>query len=418
MSAKKSSSRYRLSREGDALSLSFRRGDNSLGCFMLIFLVAWSGGCAFLLTRVAAEPQLEHVLFAVPFCAGWLFVVAVVLQQYLGREWFRLDESGATLTVRHALLARTSFMPLDELVRFGTAEQSDETHDNQPARVLELRTIGRPLRFGAQTSADERRELMAELNRLLKELQKQRHSPPRVALEGKRLLFGKRFSGELLSDEALGAKSGDAPSLRTMNDPPIKPPHDTNWRRRDDFDSVSFTLRGRWTTGGVVGVALLNAFWSGIVGVFLLTLFTDNPDRPHGLEWVWRFIFLLPFELVGLVMFLGLLVVVAEPLRRYRWKFARDQITCSLTWLGLGPRWRYPVEHFDRLEVRLVPYDVPRFPQRLPLGSLWAPKGCPTYAVVFLDAQRRERLQIEGLTLGEACHWADTLLRERHEWFG
>ena len=120
----------------------------------------------------------------------------------------------------------------------------------------------------------------------------------------------------------------------------------------------------------------------------------------------------------AIVVVVGDASVVAEPLRRYRWKFARDQITCSLTWLGLGPRWRYPVEHFDRLEVRLVPYDVPRFPQRLPLGSLWAPKGCPTYAVVFLDAQRRERLQIEGLTLGEACHWADTLLRERHEWFG
>ncbi len=117
-------------------------------------------------------------------------------------------------------------------------------------------------------------------------------------------------------------------------------------------------------------------------------------------------------------MLLGLLLTMLEPARCYRWSFTRDEATCKLSWFGLGPRWRYPLMMPDRLEVRRVPYTEVRFPKRLPLGSLWSPKGCPTFTLAFVDGTRRDVCQIEGLTLGEACHWADLLLRSHPEWFG
>lgn len=107
------------------------------------------------------------------------------------------------------------------------------------------------------------------------------------------------------------------------------------WRSSSDFDAVTFTLRGRWTTGGVLGLLMLNAFWSNITGFFVYQLFWGPvEERPRGLDWLWQFLFLIPFELVGLAMLLGLLLTMLEPVRRYRWRFMRDEARLKLSWFG------------------------------------------------------------------------------------
>lgn len=401
---------YRLHDEPSRVDLTFRTGQYGVGCFMAFFLAGWSVGCGFLLWRVAEDPQRERVLFAVPFLVGWFFAFLVLMQSWFGRERFVLDSDGAQFWNRLIFRYGRTVMPLDELVTFGTAQQSDDTQDYSGSRVLELRTLGKPIRFGSACTDEERSSLMWLLRSRLSELQDVNDKRPRLSQDVKSLVFGRRLGGELLAE-------GDA--LRTAEDEPIPPPADTRWRSSSDFDAVTFTLRGRWTTGGVLGLLMLNAFWSGITGFFVYQLFWGPvEERPRGLDWLWQFLFLIPFELVGLAMLLGLLLTMLEPVRCYRWRFTRDEARSKLSWFGLGPRWRYPLTMPDRIEVRRVPYSEVKFPKRLPLGSLWSPKGCPTFTLALVDAMRRDLCQIEGLTLGEACHWADLLLRSHPEWFG
>ena len=52
-----------------------------------------------------------------------------------------------------------------------------------------------------------------------------------------------------------------------------------------------------------------------------------NP--PQGVEWWGMFIFLIPFEVVGLVMLLALLGALLEPVRRTTWGFSRNSIKRS-----------------------------------------------------------------------------------------
>lgn len=407
---------FRAQIGSDRVELTIRSGSRAAGCFMLFWLTGWTGGCALIIWRYLTDPQPETLLFGIPFWASWLFVVCFATSSLLGREVFRLDERGATY-YRRILFWRWARveLPLDELIRFGTIV--DENHDADSigtGLAIELKTIGRPIRFGSTLIRPECDWLRHTLNQKLQAWQRTTNRKPTLPIEASVIRFNRPLTGELLGD---GAQADSA--VRTPNDLAIDPPSDSRWRVRDDFDSVRYSLRGRVSFGAMGGFLFLNLFVNGIISIFAKQVYWPEPsERLYGIEWLYRFLFLIPFEIVGLILFLGLLLIVLEPVRIWSWRFARERIVWKLTWLGLGFRKTYRFERVDRLEVRRIDLKKIDKPKMLSLGRLWAPHGCRTYNLTCLAPHGDVVAEIEGLTLGEACWMADSLLRRHPDWIG
>ncbi len=169
--------------------------------------------------------------------------------------------------------------------------------------------------------------------------------------------------------------------------------------------------RGRSEWAAVLGLLFSNAFWNGIVAVFVLSLCGAMPDNepPQGGEWWGLFFFLIPFEVIGLCMFLGLLAVLLEPVHRTIWHFTRRDAERRAIWLGVGPRRTWEVASLDRV-------DLCRDAKRWWHASLPGGDG-RRYRLSLVDKTNTELCSVNGLTEGEARWIGDAILRERAIWF-
>ena len=397
---------YRCDEQPGELRARWRTGNNAVAGFMLFFLCGWSVGC-YLIVRVAMnDPQFRNIAGAGVFCVGWFFAFLVLVWQLLGRERIVLNSEGLTLT-QAMIFWRTQRRPVAELLGFGTATESTNSDDGQrtTTRKLEVRTVGRPIRCGDGLAMIDQERLAGQLRKLLEALQREAVHRSLLPPLAPTIVFRRRP----------GSSLGGAVVARTPNDPQLDRPSDSRMRCVDEFDGVRFTTRGQFTFGGVVGAAMLAAFWCGITGIFVYNLWWGGPDQPHGLDWGWQFLFLIPFQLVGLVLVLLVVLVLLEPLRAWTTRFTQAEIIDGFGWFGIHWRSRFLLSRIDRIEVRRVRYDVPKFPKRLSLASLWSPEGCPTYSLVPVEPGDRDVCEIEGLTFGEACWMADVLVR-RGDW--
>lgn len=421
---------FRTNFEPDRLEVDIPTGSRAIGCFMFVWLLGWTAGCGLLIWRYREEPQWSTLLFATPFWASWIFVVLLTIKTFLGREVFSLDSDGATYYRRTLCFTdRRTTMRIDELLRFGTVDEDYHSDSQLGSVVVDLQTIGRPIRFGSTLGHLEREWLVHVLQEKLREWRKVAGRKSSLPFEAATITFGRPLEGEVLSE---GAKQRNA--VRSASDPAIEPPSDTHWRVRDDFDSVLFWSRGRFHLGALGGVTFLALFINGIVGVFAKQLYwPDAGDEMYGIEWLYRFVFLIPFELVALAALLFWLFVVIEPVRVRSWRVHAERIVWKFAWLGIGFRRTYRFDRIERLEVRRVkpwnpkakvtesvgePNEAQSKRVKFSAAALTAPQGSPTYEVVFVDGANHDAAKIEGLTLGEACWMADSLLRTHPNWLG
>ncbi len=109
--------------------------------------------------------------------------------------------------------------------------------------------------------------------------------------------------------------------------------------------------RGRFSLAGLLGALFINLFWNGIVSVFLMALFGFGPEGPQqfGIGWWGMFLFLIPFEAIGLVMVVALFAVLLEPVHWTTWRFNRDEIALRDSWLGIGRTRRYDASSVTRV---------------------------------------------------------------------
>jgi hypothetical protein len=164
-----------------------------------------------------------------------------------------------------------------------------------------------------------------------------------------------------------------------------------------------------------IGVLLfVNAFWNGGVSVFVCVLFGVMEGGPEGAGWWGMFVFLIPFVVIGLVMFAGLLLTLLEPLRRTSIQVGQSSITYRLTWFGVGPSWDYPIESLDRIEVKNKEAKQKRSANNATIP--WKTTGA-TFRLSFVDRSNREVCSIDGLTEGEARWMAAAIEKERPVWF-
>ena len=400
--------RVRLERFGDRLELRCHSPERAGGCFLVLWLTGWTVGCVFLAGAVLRAQQLFLLVFAVPFWASWFFVFFLLLKMFFQREHFVLDRGGAEFVQRVILPIAKRFVPMEEIRGFEVYSTVVDSESNRTASGIELLTMGRSLRFAEGVSSVECDWLAYQLNDHLGQL--------RVPRAGGTGGLGDQAGTATANEGAVQLWPGETVTAAPW---PMEPPSDSRWTRADGFDEFTFAQRGRlsWTAAGLL--LFVNLFWNGIVSVFVMVLAGLAPGEQgmQGAAWWGLFFFLIPFEAIGLAMFLGLLAVLLEPLRRTSWTFTRQSIERRSKWLGIGPTRTWWVRQLDRLQLcREEP------PSRASLGSLsglpaGTGDGSPVCRLVLIDKENREFCSLRGLTLGEARWIADTVLRERAAWF-
>lgn len=192
-------------------------------------------------------------------------------------------------------------------------------------------------------------------------------------------------------------------------------PEDSRWLCDEGPTTVEFYQRGRLKILTVLGLLFINAFWNGIVSVFVMALWGILPfdnGLPQGIEWWGMFVFLIPFEVIGLAMFAGLVLALAEPFRQTTWNVDLQQITHIIPWPVFRRMRVYECDAIDRLELRRNEDDEDRQKVRS-TWTAWMDNGI--FDITFVDEHNTDVCAIEGLTEGEA-RWMAGQMIECHPW--
>jgi hypothetical protein len=151
--------------EPDALVIRTRRGGGPWP-FVLLWLIAWTAGCAALIIHLLHDPSLGMLLFALPFWASWLFVAGLLAWMMFGREALIVGPAAAVF-VRTALVRlSTRVVPREEVQGF-RACRSRHTENDESLWGIEMLTLGKPVRFAFQLPDREREWLLHQLNGFL-----------------------------------------------------------------------------------------------------------------------------------------------------------------------------------------------------------------------------------------------------------
>lgn len=436
--------KVRVEQIGDEIVLVHTPRSWFSAIFILFWLSVWTVGCVSMAAGLVANFNFWSFLFALPFWASWFLVAGVLASILFYREEVRFGEAGVHF--RSTILGRQwedRTIPLAEMSGF---EQRDTSTDSDTVTYqLVLNSVGKPLKFGSELSAPERTWLVSLLNAHDAKLRAKLGLAPLAgsgdidddedefddenddfdqADETQVSSIASDYSQTAATDDSDDEENSDDESdasddthviaqLRPPAEVAVSKPDGTTWNRLEDFDAITFSQRGRLTFSGLGMVLLVNIIWNGIVGLFLSILFGFMPGEkgPQGFEWWMLFLFLIPFELVGLILLLAIVGTLAEPIRRTRWILRRDALECRLAWLGIGRKWRYEISELDRLEIRKAGVNQGK------KFSNDAASKLVVYSLFFVDANHNEVTSISMLTLAEACWMADTVLRERALWF-
>lgn len=400
--------RTEVERRGDELRLRCANRQWA-GLFLLFWLIGWTVGCVFLAGAVLVQRQLFMVVFAIPFWAAWVFVFSMVMRSFFLVEEFALSSRGITYARRVIVQTTQRRMPLEEIKRVTRFSTVTDSESGATQEGLEVQGTGKPVRLLEGLNGDELRWLEFQLNEVL------------GALQGKPAATEDPAPAVLPED--LAASSGDDAdaSLLILGTPALAPPTDSAWAAAEDAAELVFTRRGRLQFASLGGLLFINAFWNGIVSVFVLALFGVDPggkkNGPQfpGIGFWGLFVFLIPFEAIGLVMLFALVHQLFEPAHRLRWVFGVDSIERRNTWAGIGPRQTWQILSLKRLDLR-------REDARQANGWQFRSANSPAavaanYRIIFVTSEGRELCAVGGLTEGEARWMAQAILRRCSRWF-
>ncbi|MBN1908134.1 MAG: hypothetical protein JW818_00210 [Pirellulales bacterium] len=416
---------FRFAREGERLAVELRTRGRGASCFLVFWLIGWTVGCVFLAGLVIRDPNVFHILFALPFWASWVFVFCQILYTTFGREYFMLDRRGAAHGRKVFVQISQRYVPLDEVKHF-QVYRSSVTENDQPIFGIEMTTLGKTLHMARGLESNERNWLIGQFNDHLASLQAA--SAPLVA-DRSTPDDESAWTHEDENGETMPArpkhKSARGRRVLTLADQAVEPPSDCRWRREDAFSEIVFSWRGKFHPLAFGGALFITLFWNGIVSVFVCGLLgIGQAPVPPGMMWWGLFVFLIPFEAIGAVIFLGLLAVLAEPFHVRRWTIGRSHVEARSTWFGVGPGRNWLVVSLDRLEVlpgpgsRLTRFNL--FGKSDELASMgdFSDNTRGSFKLSLVDHDNNELCALGNLTEGEARWIGDTILRERPRWFG
>ncbi len=382
--------------EADALVLRMPRGGGPW-LFLLLWLIAWTIGCVALLDKVLNDPAPWILVFALPFWASWLLVAALIVWMLFCRETLYLDSDEARFVRTAVVRLSARIVPRKEIKGFHEC-RSNYAENDQYLWGIEMVTLGKSMRFAFRLPEQERTWLIYQLNAFLKlpEVEKERRTAG-SAEDIPQTSDSHSTVGAPITTEILFSKNTLAEA-----------PTDCRWQLTEDFDNFAFLQKGRLNLGGLAMLLFVNVFWNGIVAVFVMGLFGLAPvQKPlQGWEWWGLFVFLIPFEVIGLAMLAALISAVLEPLRRTIWEFEKDRIVTRTVWSLYRRMHVFHVLGLDRLELRCSNGD----------GSEGKWTAEP-FKLAFIATDTVDLCEIGKLTEGEARWIAHIILGRRSRWF-
>jgi hypothetical protein len=392
--------------QADALMIRKRRGGGPWA-FLLHWRVGWTVGCVFLLVNTFKDPSIGNLAFGLPFWASWLLVAGTLIWMLFGRETLFLGADEAVFERKAFVRFSSRVVPREEIQVFREC-RSAHTDNDERLLGIEMLTLGKSLRFAFRLPDGERAWLIDQLNQFLTTSSPHREVPGSQAAP------------------SLQESKGNASPERTLGPTEVlsyertlaAPPTDCSWRLADD--SVAYVLwqQGRVNVGQLAGLLFVNLFWNGIFSVFVMFLFGLMPlnNAPVGWEWWGLLVFLIPFEVVGLAMFAGLILMVLEPWRRTSWQFGEESIVRQSRWPFFRWTRSWIMPRLDRLELRRL-NPSGRHSQRFS-ESIGDPTGTLSFALALISSDNVDVCEIKSLTEGEARWMARIILKRRSRWFG
>jgi hypothetical protein len=393
--------------EADAL-LVHKRGGGGPWLFLLLWLIGWTVGCVCLLVNALKDPNLGNLAFGLPFWASWLLVACLLVWMLFGKETLFLSRDEAIFR-RTALIRLSSrVVPREEVQAFHEC-RSHHTENDEYLWGIEMLTLGKPVRFAFRLPDRERAWLIHQLNRFLTTSQPSKES---AVLQP-------------VATQAFDTPSDNSAADRTLRSTEVlafegtlaDPPTDCNWYVTADLDTFEFWQRGRLQIGALAGLLFVNAFWNGIVSVFVMALFGLMPvnNGPQGWMWWGMFVFLIPFEVIGLAMFASLVLVVLEPCRRTAWRFEGERIVSQWRWPVYCHARSWEVGRLGRLELRRSG----NHSRRQRFSDMTADMtGQTAFELALVSGDNVDLCEIDDLTEGEARWMARIILERRPTWFG
>lgn len=362
------------------------------GCFLLLWLTGWTVGCVVLVGVAFQDPSM--LLFATPFWAAWIAAACFLIWIYFGKEVLVL-KSDKALFLRQAIITlSTREVPREEVRSFRECRSKHQENDEY-LWGIEMKTLGKPVRFAFRLPGRERAWLIYQMNQSLE------------------------ASNEQLITVGAERETGRPASVMTniglMPEHTLdEPPSDCTWSRKEGPEPA-FSQRGAISYSALFGLLFINAFWNGIVSVFVVALFggMQVDGVPEGAGWWGMFVFLIPFEVIGLGMFAALVLVLAEPFRTTRWLFERYRISRFSKWPMVARSKQWELAGLGRIELRGAGKE-----QNRPMSSLNLPSPDQgDFKLAFVTGDNRDLCYMDGLSKGEALWIAGVLLREREDWF-
>ncbi len=407
--------RVRVERLGRDLELYHSQRHLGVALFLAAFLTAWSAGCATAIGAAIRQGDPFMWLLATPFLAAWCFLVWILQQSLFGWERLRIGPSGLVHEQRGMLGVRRRELPLSEVQSFAAA-MTTGGEDQSPQSYIRIRTLGKPVAFAKGVSEREVRwlvELLQSHTSVLRGDEEPMDEEDEAEVGVQPLGCQEDADPEAQpsgGEETEHAKAWTPTSTRSLVEvleparQPLEPPSDCGYTLRQGFDGLHFERRGRWSLAAIAAITLINAFWNGIVGVFVWQLCRE-------FQW-FLCLFLVPFELVGLMLVLLWIGAVFAPAFLNVWSFGGYEISCRTSFFGFGATKRYPVTSLDRIELHEY---VPARPGNGSAVDIAGKLG--DFSLSFVTRDGQELVEIKRLTEGEARWMADAVYRNFSMWF-
>ena len=353
--------------DGDAISICMREGSRGRIVFLTLWLAGWTVACVALAWTAITSRQLFPFLFGLPFWSSWVFAAVWITKDLYGLQTVSLDPVGLAYERSSPAMTTQRFVPLEEL-RGIESRVFFVDDDGEAKHGIEIRTLGRSITIATARPPPERDWLAARLDGHRRRLQS-------------------------------AAGLHDTPEVDRDDCRACAAPTDGTWAYEDGFEGPQFVQAGRPDLPAVCFLLFVTLFWNGIVGIFIAAQFgvDGGPPQIAAGPWSLMTLFLIPFEVVGLAMFGGLMAALVEPWRVTQWRFGHDAVSRITTRAGLPLAWNRRYRHAG-LATAAVRDD-------LPARRLFSPDNAPTgthHGLVVSDAAHAEVCTIRGLTLGEA----------------